>query len=109
SIHDPSHDSGICSYIRCRNILFRSDQRSDCCGITSCDSPDFVFGKFGWITDNAAFAAAVRDVDNSAFKSHPCSERAYFVCIDVRMETNASFCRTSGSGVLDPVPLEYMC
>ena len=107
-IHDPTHHSRVGSYVRRRDVLLRSDQWSDGSCISSCDRADFVFGKLGRIAYNTALTAAVRDIYNGTFESHPGGKRTDFVRAYVWMETDSAFCRSAGSGMLDSVALEYV-
>ena len=107
-VHHPSHNSSVRSYIRSRNILFRSDQRRDSGRESSGDRANLIFREFAGIADNTALSAAIRDIDDRALERHPCCQSPYFILIDIRMEADSSFGRSAGSGMLDTVAFEYL-
>ena len=107
-IHHPAHNNRIGAYIRSRDILFRPNKGSNGCRVSSGDCPDFIFRQLIGVADNAALAAAVRNIHHCALECHPGCQGPDLVRIYRGMETHSALGRSAGCGVLHPVSLKYL-
>ena len=74
-IGHPSHDLSVGVNVRSRNIHLFADNRSNLVDVATGQSFEFAFGELARINDDAAFAAAVRQTSNCAFRGHPEAQR----------------------------------
>ena len=106
-IHHPAHNLSVGIHIRGRNIHFFADNGSDSVNVAAGQTFKFCLRKFGRVNNNAAFAAAVRQIGNCAFAGHPESQSFYFVHINALMITDAAFGRAHNCAVLAAVTGKY--
>ena len=90
-VHDPGHHLLIGIDVGRGHVAFRSDEVDDLGGVAAGELFELGVGEHVGIADDAALAAAERDVDHGAFPGHPGGERAHFVEGDVGGEANAAF------------------
>src|SRR5699024_101852 len=59
------------------------------------------------ITDDAAFTAAVWQIDDARLQRHPHRQCDDFITIDIRMESDTALCRSRSVAVLGAVSGKY--
>ena len=105
-IHHPSHNLTVGVDVRSRNVFGDADDRSDSADISASQTFLFCVGKRLRITDDTAFTAAERNIDNRGLPGHPASKRANRVDGFRGEPTNTALCRTASSVVLNAETLE---
>ncbi len=71
-IHHPGHHFTVGADIRRRNIFLRPDDNADLAGIAAGQTLQFTFRQRERIDADAAFGAAVRQIQRGTFDGHPC-------------------------------------
>jgi hypothetical protein len=90
------------------SLVFISGAGTSRSGIAPGEAFEFAFRQHVRIADNAAFAAAERDVHHRAFPCHPRGQRADLVEIHVGSITNAAFGGTTRDGMLHTITGEHL-
>ena len=102
-VHYPGHGAFVGVHVGRRDVFLRSDDVDDGRGVAAGDTFEFDLGHDGGVTDDAAFAAAVGEIDDCALPGHPGGEGADLVEGNVGRVADAAFGGAAGDGVLDAV------
>src|SRR5205807_9582214 len=103
-VHEPGHHLGVGAHVRGRDVAVRPDQDRDLGGEAAGQVLELAGGELAGVDDDAAFGAAVGDVDHGALPGHPHGEGLDLVQRDVRVEAEAALGRAAIDVVLDAIP-----
>src|SRR5262249_5125060 len=102
-VHDPRHDLRVGVDVGGRHVLFGADRVDDLGDVTARERFDLALGHLRGIADDAALAAAERDVRDGAFPRHPGRERGDLVERHTRVIAYAALRRAERDVVLHAV------
>jgi hypothetical protein len=105
-VHHPRHDLVVGVHVRSGHILLGPDGVDDLGDVAPGERFEFAPGHARGIADDAALAAAERNVGNGALPCHPGSERRHFIETDPGMVPDATLRRPERDVVLNAVPGE---
>ena len=105
-VHDPRHDLIVGVDVGRRHVLLRPDGVDDFGDVTARQRLQLAPRHARRIADDAALAAAERDVRDGAFPRHPRRQRRHFVERHARVISDAALRRAERDVVLDAVPGE---
>ena len=100
-VHHPRHDLLVGVDVGRRHVFLRADRVDDFRDVAARQRFDLALRHLRRIADDAAFAAAERDVRDRALPRHPRGERGHFVERDAGVIADAAFGRAERDVVLD--------
>jgi hypothetical protein len=105
-IHHPRHDLRVGVHVGRGDVGVRADDEADFAGIAAGDFFEFLARQLGWVNADAAFGAAVRQVDRRVLDRHPRRQCHDFFERDIGVVAHAAFAGAARQAVLDAVTLE---
>ena len=102
-VHDPRHDLVVGVDVGRRDVLLRTDRIDDLGDVAPRQRLELAARHPRRVADDAALAAAERDVRDGALPGHPGRERGHFVEGDVGVVADAALCRTERDVVLHAI------
>ena len=105
-VHDPRHDLFVGVDVWRRDVLVGTDRVDDLGDVAPRESFELALRHPRRVADDAALAAAERNVRDGALPRHPGSERGHFVETDVGVVPDTALRGTERDVVLHAVPRE---
>ena len=102
-VHDPRHDLIVGVDVGRRDVFLGADRVDDLRDVAAGERLELAAGHARGVADDAALAAAERDVGDRALPRHPGGERRDFVEADVGVVANAALGRPERDVVLHAI------
>ena len=102
-VHDPRHDLFVGVDVGRRHVLVGADRVDDLGGVAARQRFELALRHLGRIANDAALAAAERQLRDGALPRHPRRERRHFVERDVRVIADAALGRAERDVVLHAI------